>query len=103
MFLVFYIGRGIPSPPKIKFSQKTTRTKQTTPKGIGSVEGSSLSSSTPPPPPQTLRNYPLSTSVKRQLNRTYPGLTKGAEVAIPIGTRNSPVSGQIPGMNFITD
>ena len=37
MFLVFYIGRGIPSPPKIKFSQKTTRTKQTTPKEIGSV------------------------------------------------------------------
>ena len=102
MFLVFYIARGIPSPPKIKFSQKTS-TKQTTPKQIGSVEGPSLSPSPPPPPPQSLRNYPLSISVKRQLNRTYPGLTKGAEVAIPIGTRNSPVSGQIPGMNFITD
>ena len=103
MFLVFYKARGIPSFLKINFSQKTIRTKQTTPKKIGSVVGSSLSPSPPPPPPQSLRNYPLSTSVKRQLNRTYPGLTKGAEVAIPIGTRNSPVSGQIPGMNFITD
>ena len=101
MFRVFYIARGIPSPPKIKFSQKTTRTKQTTPKKIGPVVGSPLSPS--PPPPQSLRNYPLSTSVKRQLIRTSPRLTKGAGVAIPIGSRSSPVSGQIPGMNFITD
>nr|XP_022337283.1 uncharacterized protein LOC111133306 [Crassostrea virginica] len=91
-------ARGIPSPPKIKFSQKTTRTKQTTPKKIGSVEGLSLSPSPPPPPPQSLRNYPLSTSVKRQLIRTSPRLTKGAGVAIPVGSRSSPVPGQIPAV-----
>ena len=77
MFLVFYKARGIPSFLKINFSQKTIRTKQTTPKKIGSVVGSSLSPPKPPPPPQT-------TSVKRQLIRTSPRLTKGAGVAILI-------------------